>query len=92
MPRGFGTWKAPPGAGRFSRTGLTTTPTAVSAVATIPIATIGRHLGDGSVPLGKKNSRYAIPTAVGPKMPVASAPTMPGAGRDPGWVASPATA
>ena len=92
MPSGFGAWNAPPGAGRFSRTGFTTTPTAVRAVATTPIATIGRHRREGSVPLGKKNNRKAIETAVGTNTPVANAPTTAGARRDAGNVASPTTA
>src|SRR2546428_11838030 len=92
IPSGFGTWNAPPGAGRFSRTGFTTTPTAVSAVATTPIATIGRHRREGSVPLGKKNNRRAIETAVGTDTPVANAPTMPRARGDARKVTRPTTA
>src|SRR2546428_13780852 len=92
IPSGFGTWNAPPGAGRFSRTGFTTTPTAVRAVATTPIATIGRHRREGSVPLGKKNKRKAIETAVGTNTPDANAPTTAGPRKNARKVGHPPTA
>jgi hypothetical protein len=60
-------------------------PIDVSATATIPISRIGRHLGDGSLPVGKKSNMNASEGAVTTKTHPAIAPTMSAAGNEPGY-------
>src|SRR2546422_731500 len=92
IPSGFVNRSAPPGAGTPIATGFSRNPVAVRAVATMPSVKAGRHLGEGNVPVGNKNSMNASDGAVMTKTHSATVPTTSGIGSEPGCVAIPTTA
>jgi hypothetical protein len=92
IPPGFSIRNdVPPGAGMPYVTGFTTNPTAVMPAATSPTVRTGRHFGDGSRPVGNKNSRNPSAVIVGPNTHSATPPARRAPGKLPGRQAIPAT-